>query len=93
MSYSFGITAANKKAAKKAVSVELVKIIANQPGHAADLNHVNTLAHAFIDALDVPEGRGINCTGYGALGQNYTADATGMPMLSNIAVNLNVSIT
>lgn len=51
MSYSFNIKAANKEAAKAAVSAKMEEIVSLQPGHARDQMAVCANAFAAIDHL------------------------------------------
>jgi hypothetical protein len=67
MSYSFSLRAANKAAAKEAVTAKVAEVVAQQPVHAADQAHIIANAHAAIDLLvDSKEGYevGISCSGY-----------------------------
>lgn len=57
MSYSFSFRAADKAAAKAQVDLELTKVVDQQPVHAADREHAQATANAFIDSLGSDEGR------------------------------------
>lgn len=57
MSYSFSIRAADKAAAKAAVEAKVAEIVAQQPVHAADAEHIKANAFNAIDILvDAKEG-------------------------------------
>lgn len=66
MSYSFGIKAANKAAAKEAVAAKFDEIVGQQPIHARDRAAVLANANASIDLLadDDTKDIAVSCSGY-----------------------------
>lgn len=67
MSFSFGVVAANKPAAKDAVAAKFdEQVIAYQPMHARDRAAVLANANAVIDLLADDESKDVtvSCSGY-----------------------------
>lgn len=52
MSYSFSINAASRAAAKAEVTLQLARVVATQPAHAAETPGVRAAAQEFIDTLE-----------------------------------------
>lgn len=66
MSYSFGVKAPNKAAAKEAVAAKFDEVVASQPVHARDRAAVLANANAIIDLLadDDTKDVAVSCNGY-----------------------------
>jgi len=57
MSFSFQVRAADKDALREAISVELDKVVAAQPVHAADKPLVAVVAGAYLDLIGYDESQ------------------------------------
>jgi hypothetical protein len=66
MSYSFGVRASNKAAAKEAVAAKFDEMAASQPIHARDRAAALANANAVIDLLadDDTKDVAVSCNGY-----------------------------
>ena len=74
MSYSFGVTAANKAEAKARVAAEYDKIVAGQSPHAKDRDQAQAAVNAFIDILDDDETKNVSLTVSGSLSGHWVGN-------------------
>jgi hypothetical protein len=92
MSYSFGIKAANKAAAKEAVAAKFDEIVVQQPMHARDYAAILANTNATIDLLadDDTKDIAVSCNGYlswGGTGEVSDASPIGTASISCTASN------
>jgi len=74
MSYSFNVRAASKAAALAAVSVELDKVVTQQPVHAADRAAAEAAAVAQVNLLVDDDTRDVSVSVSGSLGGTWNDD-------------------
>jgi hypothetical protein len=84
MSWSFSTSAANKAAAKRAVTRELPKVMLHQEAHAHDFDTVRNAINGAIDAC--AEGS-ISVSGCGSV--SYV-EWDGETKITNVSIQLNV---
>jgi hypothetical protein len=91
MSYSFSVRAADKAAAKTAVSAELARVVSQQPVHAADSAAAEAAAGAQIDLLVDDGNRDVFVSVSGSLGGSWS-DAGEITEVSSANVSVNASL-
>ena len=94
MSYSFSVRAADKAAARAAISAEFDKVVEQQPIHSADRDQAQGTAEAMLDLIPEPasdaEQISVSVNGYvqwkGVLGGDDPVTITGASVAANASV-------
>lgn len=76
MSYSFGVTARDKAAAKAQAAAELDKVVTQQPCHAADRPVVEAAIAGLIDTLGDNPDRDVSVSANGSVSGTWHQDNT-----------------